>query len=315
MQYLLHVSRWFNEISPNKMSDRRRIEKKSSRTAAYTCMCRASSYLERNVYYKSDDYVAVQLLPRFIKILLHLKILNLKGRISPKGIYPYVIARTKYIDGVFKDAIKNRFEQVLIMGAGFDSRAIRFLDSKESNIKVYEIDTKHTRDAKAMQLKKRGIQIPENNIYISIDFDKENVRASLAGHNFFSNRKTLFILEGLIMYLSRGAVDETFKMIRDYSAPGSLVVFDYIYAPVLRREMRYYGENAIYQRVKKDYEKWIFGIEEGEIESFLASYNFSLMDHLDSITIENRYFRDASGKLITRVNGTHCIVLARKNDH
>jgi len=157
------------------MSKRKRIENKSSRTAAYTCMCRGSSYLEKDIYYKSNDYIAVKLLPRFIKLLLNLKILNLKGRISPTGIYPYVIARTKYIDAVFEDSVKNGFEQVLIMGAGFDSRAIRYISSKESKVKVYETDTNYTQNAKIKQLRKRGVGIPENNIYISIDFNKEDL--------------------------------------------------------------------------------------------------------------------------------------------
>lgn len=294
------------------MSKRKRVDKKSSRTAAYTCMCRASSYLETNIYFKSDDYIAVQLLPRFIKLLLNLKVLNLKGRISPTGIYPYVIARTKYIDGIFKDSVKKRFEQVLIMGAGFDSRAIRFLDLKGSNIKVYEIDTSHTLDAKARQLKKRGVIIPANNIYITIDFNKENLKTQLADSKFNLDKKTLFILEGLTMYLSHEAIDETFKLISDYSAQGSLIVFDYIYASVLRREMKYYGENAIYQRVKKDNEKWTFGIEEGEIESFLDSYQLSLLEHFDSDKLEQKYFKNEFGNLVTKINGTHCIVLAQK---
>jgi methyltransferase (TIGR00027 family) len=297
------------------MSERKRIDKKSSRTAAYTCMCRASSYLENNIYYKSDDYIAVQLLPHLIKILLNFKILNLKGRLYPTGIYPYVIARTKYIDSIFKDSVKKGFEQVLIMGAGFDSRAIRFLNSKESNIKVYEIDTGHTLDAKVRQLKKRGIIIPANNIYITIDFNKENLRARLADSKFNLNKKTLFILEGLTMYLSPDVIDETFKIISDCSAPGSIIIFDYIYASVLRREMRYYGERAIYQRVKKDNEKWTFGIEEGEIESFINSYQFSLLEHLDSDNLEKKYFITESGNLVTKINGTHCIVLAKKRDN
>ncbi|MCU0473784.1 MAG: SAM-dependent methyltransferase [Bacteroidales bacterium] len=296
------------------MSKRKRIDKKSSRTAGYTCMCRASSYLESNIYYRSDDYIAVKLLPHLIKILLKFKIINLKGRISPTGIYPYVIARTKYIDTIFEDSIKKGFEQTVIMGAGFDSRAIRFYSSGRSNIRVYEIDTNHTQNAKTRQLINRGINIPDNNIYIPVDFNKENIRSRLDENKFKSSKKTLFILEGFIMYLSHDAIDETFKIIYDYSAPGSLIVFDYVYASVLRKELKYYGEGAIYQRVTKDNEKWTFGIEEGGIESFLKSYNFSLLEHLDSKVIEKKYFTNESGNLITKVNGTHCIVLAKRDD-
>ncbi len=293
------------------MKTRKRIEKESSRTAAYTCTCRAASYLESNPLLKSDDHIAVKLLPRFVKYLLKLGILNLKGRISPEGIYPYVIARTKYIDSIFQNAVKNGVEQVVIFGAGFDSRAIRLTD-QNTNIKVYEIDTNFTLNAKTKQFGKRGLVKPENNIYMPIDFDKEKIKLKLDDSSFNISKKTLFILEGLIMYLSEKAIDDTFKLINDYSLPGSLLVFDYIYASVLRQELKYFGEKSIYERVKKDGESWTFGIEEGEIEKFLNYYNFNLIEHLNSNTIEDKYFKNESGKIITKVNGTHCIVLAKK---
>jgi methyltransferase (TIGR00027 family) len=292
------------------MKNSKRIKSKSSKTAAYTCTCRASSFLETNSYFKSDDYIAVKLLPRFVKYLLKLKILDFKGIIAPKGIYPYVIARTKYIDDIFLQAKNAGFEQIVIFGAGFDSRAIRLLDPN-SNIKVFEIDTYYTLNAKAKQFKKRNIAKPDTSIYIPIDFNKENIKTKLYDNQLDTNKKTLSILEGLTMYLSHSAVAEMFKLIYEYSASGSLVVFDYIYASVLRRELKYYGESAIYTRVKKDKEQWTFGIEEGGIENYLSTFKFDLIDHLDSNNIEKKYFHDSSGNSIIKVNGTHCIVLAK----
>jgi len=274
-------------------------------------MCRAASYLERNPLYKSGDYIALRLLPGLIKVLLLCKILNLKGRISPRGIYQYVIARTKYIDQVFTESFKNGFEQVVILGAGFDSRAIRLLNEDDEVI-VYEVDIHTLIKAKIKQYKKRKIQLPVNDILIPVDFEKENIKAKLMQYGFNKNKLTLFILEGLIMYLSAKAVNETFNIIAEYASKGSLMVFDYVHASVLRNENKYYGEDDIYRRVKKDNEQWLSGIEEEHIGNFLSDYKFSLSEHLNSNAIENKYFRNNNGKLITRVNGTHCIVLAEK---
>ncbi len=295
------------------MNHKKRIEKKSSRTANYTCLSRASSYLEKDIYFKSNDYIAVQLLPLFVKLLLQLKILNLKGRISPKGIYPYVIARTKYIDNIFETAINNGIEQVIILGAGFDSRAIRLLDQK-GKVKVFEIDINYTQQAKLKQFQKRKIHKPEKNIYIPVDFDKEDLKTKLKENKLIQKKKSLFILEGLIMYLTQKSVEETFKLIYEYSAPSSLIVFDYIYASVLRDEQKYYGEREIHKRVEKDNEKWTFGIEEGEIENFLTRFNYTLIEHIDSKIIEDKYFTDGNGRILTKVNGTHGIVLAKIDD-
>ena len=61
--------------------------------------------------------------------------------------------------------------------------------------------------------------------------------------------------------------------------PGSRVAFDYIYASVLRRENRYYGEQGIFETVSKTGEGWTFGLEDGAIESFLAVRGFEIIAH------------------------------------
>ena len=267
--------------------------------------------MESNPLLRSDDHIAVRLLPLLVKYLLKIRFLNLQGKIAPAGIYPYVIGRTKYIDHIFKKAISEGARQIIIFGAGFDSRALR-LTGNRTDVRVFEIDTKLTLEAKKKQFLKRDITIPENNTYIPVDFDKEDIKEKLKEYKIPINNKTLFILEGLIMYLSKEAVDYTFKIIHEYSAPGSLVVFDYIFASVLRQEEKYFGEKEIFERVKKDEESWTYGIEEGEIEDFLSTYSLDLLEHLDSVTLEKKYFTDNTGRIISKVNGTHCIVLARK---
>jgi len=88
------------------------------------------------------------------------------------------------------------------------------------------------------------------------------------------------------------------------------MVFDYIYASVLRRENRYYGEQGIFERVSKTGEGWTFGLEDGAIESFLTERGFEVLTHYTPPELEKLYLTEADGKLHGCVNGTHCIVLA-----
>jgi O-methyltransferase involved in polyketide biosynthesis len=76
------------------------------------------------------------------------------------------------------------------------------------------------------------------------------------------------MLEGVTMYLSQDAIESTFRFIAEVSGRGSLIVFNYIYAGVLRRENKYYGERDIYKTVAKVGEHWKFALEEGETERF-----------------------------------------------
>jgi hypothetical protein len=89
-------------------------------------------------------------------------------------------------------------------------------------------------------------------------------------------------------------------------------VFDYIYASVLRKEGLYYGETGIERTVSDAGEGWQFGIEQGAIQQFLDRYDLRLIDHKDAKALEKAYFSDANGRIVGRVNGTHCLVTAEK---
>jgi methyltransferase (TIGR00027 family) len=231
--------------------------------------------------------------------------------VAPKGIYEYVIARTKYIDAVFRQALARQFDQILIFGAGFDTRALRFQDALE-NTRVFELDVPVTQQAKIGQYQKRHLAVPQGLKFIAIDFDKESLPMKIDDAGFYKGQRSLFILEGLVMYLQPESVHATFQTIREYAGKGSRVVFDYIYASVLRNEGICYGEEGIVQTVSGAGEKWHFGIEKGQIEQFLARYAIQLIDHKDAKDLEKAYFTDASGKTLECVNGTHCLVTAGK---
>jgi len=62
--------------------------------------------------------------------------------------------------------------------------------------------------------------------------------------------------------------------------------------------------------VAKAGERYHFGIEEGELEGFLKKYGLRVSEHQDAQDLEQRYFTDASGEVVGRVNGTHCLVRA-----
>jgi methyltransferase (TIGR00027 family) len=290
---------------------KRRIESATSRTAKMTCVSRACSAFETNPYYKSDDYLAPLLLPSVLKTFLHLPLARrLFTRIAaPKGIYEYVIARTKYFDAVFRHALAEHFEQILIFGAGFDTRALRFQKAM-GKTRVFELDVPLTQQAKIDQYHQRHLNLPANITFIAIDFDKESLSTRLDETGFYRQRRSLFILEGLLMYLQPDSVDTTFHIIQDYAGEGSWIVFDYIYASVLRNEGIYYGEAGIEKTVSEAGEKWHFGIEKGEIEPFLNRYAMRLIDHKDAKELEDLYFTDANGKTIGRINGTHGLVTA-----
>ena len=68
----------------------------------------------------------------------------------------------------------------------------------------------------------------------------------------------------------------------------------------------------ILKGVAKAGEQWHFRIEEGELKGFLKKYDLKVSEFMDAQDLEQRYFTDASGEMVGRVNGTHCLVRAVK---
>jgi methyltransferase (TIGR00027 family) len=289
----------------------KRIDTTTSRTAEWMCLFRAISSLENDPCYRSDDRIALSLLPDFLRVLIHIPFVGrlLLRLFAAKGIYEYVIARTKYIDAVFRQALSGEFSQILIFGSGFDTRALRFQEEARQT-KIFELDAPATQEAKLGQYQKRHLSIPSNVVFVPIDFDREPLALKLKQVGFKGNEKSLFILEGVLEYLKPQSVDQTFRTIRELAAAGSEVVFNYVYASVLRHEDIYYGEKGAVDAVAKAGESWQFGIEKGEIGRFLSGYGFELLDHRDARDLEEMYFSNPAGRIVGRVHGTHCLARA-----
>jgi methyltransferase (TIGR00027 family) len=159
-------------------------------------------------------------------------------------------------------------------------------------------------------LNRKAVALPEELVFVPIDFNRQSLSEVLLAAGYIGNRKSLFLWEGVTMYLTSDAVDSTLAFIRDSGGEGSIIVFDYIYASVLRRENRFYGEREIYDTVSRAGEGWTFAIEENEIESFLSDRGFTVLSHHTPQDLEKAYLTAEDGTPLRRINGTHCIVVA-----
>lgn len=279
-----------------------RIEGKVSITAQGTCLVRAISYYEKDINYKSNDDIAPIMVPSYLNLLVKYELsrsLLKKIFLKAPGNYEYLIARTKFIDNIFEN-IDDNIEQVLIFGAGFDSRAIRF-KNKLASTKIFELDVPVTQQIKMDRIKRKNIEIPENLKFISIDFNKESLSKKLDEIDFERNKCCLFLLEGLTMYLNKESIDNTFSLIEKYSGENSLIVFDYVSASKVKKEKTYNDPKIKkhYQFLAKAGEKPSFAID-GHIQDFLAKYNLHLYDELDSARLAKKYFNKDDFGLIAQ---------------
>ncbi len=135
--------------------------------------------------------------------------------------------RTQFIDGEVADAIGRGVEQVVILGAGYDGRALRF---GGATTRWFEVDFPSTQADKRRRLGRLGVT-PAGVTYVPIDLMQGDLEATLekAGHE--AATPTLFLAEGLVPYLTLEATAAMFRELRARAAPGSVLVVTFFVSP------------------------------------------------------------------------------------
>lgn len=174
-----------------------------------------------------------------------------------------IVSRVKYFDDFLEKSLKEGLEQLIILGAGFDTRAYRINGLED--VEVFEVDHPDTQHFKVQKIKEIFGSIPENVIYVPIDFETEKIGENLLKKGYNSSLKTLFIMEGFIYYIKPEAVADTLSFIVKNSGKGSAVIFDYL----LDTEV----EEGNKQRPGANIFK--FGIKEDGLKEFLSQFGFS----------------------------------------
>jgi len=247
----------------------------------------------------------------FIKFKkIRVKVKNKDKKFTP-GMYEYMLARTAFFDNVFVDALNKNVPQIVLLGAGYDTRAYRFA-ALNNTTRIIELDIATTQNRKEKCLKKAQIDIPEHVKLVPIDFDKESLKNVLEKAGYENNEKTLFLWEGVSYYLDPGSVDATLEFVNHSSHNESLIAFDYAISISEENTNHYYGVKEVSQTWRKyrSNELFRFAIDEGKTESYFEQRGLRIVDHLDNREIEKAFLLNENGSLIGQINGLFRFVSA-----
>jgi methyltransferase (TIGR00027 family) len=234
-------------------------------------------------------------------------------RISP-GAYYYELARVKHIDRVLAEELDSGIGQLVILGAGFDTRPYRFADRLAST-RVIELDHPVTAALKQARVRKVFGVLPAHVTYVSADLEQEDLSAALQRAGYERGARTLFIWSGVSFYLSAEAVDSVLAFVRSGSGPGSSIVFDYHYRGFTDGTQDYYGGTEGRRRVEELGEPCIFGIEEDGLSMLLSRHGLELISDLGPAELQRRYLIRSDGSLDGRPFGFISIAHARSPSH
>jgi methyltransferase (TIGR00027 family) len=218
------------------------------------------------------------------------------------GLTMMMLVRTRFIDERLVTAVRSGTSQIVILGAGFDTRAYRFHELLRQSV-VFELDYPAMLDLKKQRVEAVIGALQSHVIYAPIDFDTDRIGVVLGKVGWRPQDRTFFSWEGVSMYVSGAGVRETLRTIAATSAPGSSLVMDY--APLSLVEFFEKHPDVPRARQLTSWgERWIFGIPDGQECEFFMEMGFDQIRFLQVNGAEAvaRYLRRQDGRVFDAIS-------------
>jgi methyltransferase (TIGR00027 family) len=243
-----------------------------------------------------DDPFAYKLLPLGWRVFFRLVylpglrslVLSLRERRMP-GSLGAILCRTRYVDDVLKRSLAEGLDQLVILGAGFDSRAYRIAGMDQ--VQVFEVDLPGTRKLKKTRVEQVLGAVPENVTLIGMDFDQDNLEDILGAADFQEGRRTLFIWEGVTQYLTAEAVGNTLEFVSGVSGVGSAIVFTYVRRGLIdgTEGPEWFGPFLSF--AEKVGSPLTFGLDQAELEQYLSDRGLKLIEDVGAAEYQDLYLK------------------------
>ncbi len=269
-----------------------------SRTALGAAICRLIEQYQPEQTRLFYDPIAKELVGRPLQLLMRFaQIRNFTIKQTDafaKGIYGAQVCRTRYIDDVVQSAIAQGMKQLVILGAGYDTRPYRL--PKMEEVAVFEVDLPAVQGDKQQKLRKSLDRFPEHVSFIPIDFDIQTLESVFAGTTFSFAKPTIFIWEGVTQYIAAESVRRTLAFVSN-SSPGSILVFTYILQSIIERRSDIPGTDHLLDFVAQQ-SPWLFGLEPSNIPDYLKPYRLTVIEDVGNEDYQARYLKPLGRNLI-----------------
>lgn len=257
-----------------------------SRTSILTAAARAFGSREPDVSVRNPDWLAERLIgPAELALIADHPISTALDRdfqeaISDPDVFGFtwlMLVRTRFIDELMERAIRGGATQLVILGAGFDTRAHRFAELLK-DASVIEIDYSTTQEYKKRRVEAVLGGAPANVVYAPIDFARESLRDVLRNAGFQPRRKTYYLCEGVSMYVPEEGIKQTLRAIAAESAPGSTLLMEYLNRGGLELLKRY--PIGMIKNAFDWGEPFVFGVPDGQDREFFLEAGLELGEAL-----------------------------------
>jgi methyltransferase (TIGR00027 family) len=260
-------------------------------TAHFTAWLRTLARATAGRDAANGDYLAERFLLPYQRRTLRMPRLSrwIIQKIVP-GALGYFNARTRYFDEILLREAAAGLDQLVLLGAGFDSRPIRFA-SELAHARVFEVDMPQVLGVRAARL---GNTAPANSVAVPIDFERDDLGRELAARGYVSvGTRTCFLWEGVTYYLPQAAVNVVLGQVAALGGVGSSLLFDYVTHDFFSGDHSGYGSKQLADGWRKLGNVNRSGVS--DVEALLRRHGLSLRSDIDALELERRYLNALPG--------------------
>lgn len=183
-----------------------------------------------------------------------------------------IVLRARYMDVYTKKCLADGYGQVVLLGAGYDSRYLRIEECHHA--RVFELDLESTQVIKKSLTRRLLGRLPANVTYVSLDFSKDSIAQKLIAAGFQKEVKSLFIWEGVTLFLNQDIITETLGRITELG-PHHRITFDFVPPELVDDETEYQGNRQLLQWCAAIQEPLTFGSRPDKINTLLRELGYS----------------------------------------
>ena len=233
---------------------------------------------------------------------------ELLRRLVNVHIAPSPLCRAAYTEKALKAAVLTGTKQYVMLGAGMDTFAFRepeFL----SKYNVFEVDHPLTQADKLERITCAGWTVPDNLIFVPVDFAKDSLTERLTAAGFDPSVKSFFSWLGVTYYLSAEAIDKTLAELSSLCVDGSTLVFDYPDENFFDASEKRV-QNTI-MMAKAGGEPMQSAFSYGELEKLLETHGFLIYELLTPDDIQKDIIDKAGADLKAFEHVNYCLAIKK----
>jgi methyltransferase (TIGR00027 family) len=199
------------------------------------------------------------------------------------GIWGGMLCRKRYADDRVTEAIAAGIDQVVVLGAGMDTRGYRL----GASARVFEVDLPANIDTKRDRVRAALGTVPDHVRLVPVDFETDDLAEALTVAGFDTGRPVMVVWEAVTQYLTEDAVRHTLTWLAKATA-GSHLVFTYVRRDFLDGTNTYQAEGAYRDFVQRQ-RIWHFGLTPDQVAPLLAEYDWTEDEQVGATEYQHRY--------------------------